>query len=97
MAGFIDSHFFKSILAGIIAGTIVGSAAYKVIKDVIWECLKDVPQRAILAGETVMKSSVVTSEDGTSYYKYRTPTGQEFLVVEEKNGKTKFMYTGPQR
>lgn len=84
---FFGIPFWQSFLAGLLSGLIVSTSFYSYIKKAMGMVVR--------VTKGVVKSAVVTSPDGTSYYNYRGPKGEQYFVIEEKNGKKTFIYKGP--
>jgi hypothetical protein len=97
MSRFFDINFLKNIAAGIISGLIVSGSIYLYLKpfiDSTRQLAKHVAESALTVGETIYKSSVVETPDGTKFYKYRHG-GRNYDVIEDKNGKITLIFTGP--
>ena len=101
MSKFCDMDLVKNIVAGLIAGVIVSGAAYAYLKTVVNKALPGVQQiaerlseSALSIGETIYKSQVVETPDGTKFYRY-THAGKNYNVIEDKDGRITLTFAGP--
>jgi len=89
---FFDLDFKKNLVAGIVSGLIVGGLISKTTINYLKETA--IPGAVKIGGELI-KSSVATASDGTTFSRYTDPKGKQYIIIEEKNGKRTAIFQGP--